>query len=489
MAPKSDLILAGTTSFSKPKPLGRAPITTKEKLQAYAYKQAQQQAKLRSPPPDLDEPERKKPKPKAIAPPGEAFQEPKEKPKSKPKASKPITTKEKIAALKVEKVVMKSLEKKQRAEKKKAAKAETARTKVEESKEEKKGKGKETSRVLSTYELMGRIAKPTAIKFEDAKTKGVLFRPTARAIHERRVQETAKARAKIAVQVPVVVKPMEKKKEEEQAFPIMDLPEEVRKRVWELAVVHHPFCVWPGQPKGKEQPDLAMSGRETRVEVLAVFYGRNVFGIDITPPQKPEKQIKQVKVKKTEVAEGSVAGEKGDEGAAGKQGVTANPVPTPEKPHKTPARAKKAAVIDSIAEIKPWAKALEFGGHLSQIRHWVFDCAPEIIIPPSRVPKVDQSKSVVVCLHIWREAGDGTSQASWRANVEVHREACCVLPGQSEYQRCVVQNSPAWLNGMVNCLLQAVEKRGFGADMVEGVAKMLRKRSLELLESRCEQAA
>lgn len=316
-----------------------------------------------------------------------------------------------------------------------------------------KSTGKQDNRP-SAYQMLGiGSCAATATRFEDKNKKnGVLFRRTKRAAQEKKVLEKMQAAFKPPMGVESLfgsmAKAKAKEKENEKPFEIMKLPEEVRNRIWKLAVVHHPFCVWPNQGRGREQPDLAMSGRETRDEVLRVYYGANVFGVDITP-----------------------APEEGDD-----------KVSKPDGGKKSFKKTAAPAKPDSIAEIKLWAEVLEKGGHLSQIRHWVFSFTPEIEVE-GRIPEIDDSKSLIVYLNIWREDG------RWRANVEVHREACCVLPGHEAYQKCVIQNSPAWLNGMVGVILDRAGRKGLTAEMLVGVATVLRKRAEELVDVRCRGAA
>lgn len=304
----------------------------------------------------------------------------------------------------------------------------------------------------SAWQMLGGLGAASSTKFEDKNKKtGVLFRPTKRAAQERKVLEKMQAALKKPEAGGLVFGNMSegKNKQEENPFEIMKLPEEVRNRLWKLAVVHLPFCIWPNQDRGREQPDLAMSGRETRDEVLRVYYGSNVFGIDITPV--PEAEDKRDKIPK-----------QGSGKAATK---------------KTSSSAK----VDSIAEIKQWAEVMEEGGNLSQIRHWVFSFTPEVEVE-GRFPEIDDSKSLIIYLNIWREDG------CWTANVEVHREACCVLPGHEAYQKCVIHNTPAWLNGMVGTVVQRAGRKGFTAEMLVGVATVLSKRAEDLVSARCQGA-
>lgn len=476
MAPKCDLLTAGTTPITKPQPLGRKPITTKEKMDAFAAQKFKSKAKALSPPPDVSTDKvGKKPKIKPLPPPGEVFQTPKPKPKvtglGSARSRKAYTTKEKIDELKIGKRITAKVERKRKSDAKKAKEASVGKGDGKKDEAVKGGKkGKSKSSFPSTWDLLTMSSEPTATKFKDTK-RGVLMRPTARAVAEK--QALANKNVDVA-QAPMVTKPGEKQKEK-KAFRIMDLPEEIRNRIWKMAVVHHPFCVWPNQRKGKEQPDLAMSGRETRDEVLPVYYGVNVFGVDITPlPVEPEPKQQEMK------AASEISEKDGKNGATFPNDEPASTIPKPENTQKPADKPATKPIPDAIAEIKPWAKALEKEGHLSEIQHWVFSSTPEIVVA-GRIPQIDEQKSFVVYLNIWRDSAD----ASWRANVELHREACCILPGQDEYQKCVIENSPNWLNGMVDCVLRAAGKRGIIAEMVDGVAKVLRQRAEDLAPVKC----
>ena len=492
MAPKSALLTAGTTPNPPPRPAHQFPITTKEKQDAHAAKKARPQIKARSPPPDSTAEPAKKAKVKYLPPPGEVFQPP-PKPKAK-KKQKPITTAEKISAHEISKRIMGTMNNKKRAEVRKAEKQ--LQEGEDKERQEKNGSGKsekdgkkKTTYVPSTLALLSMASNPTSVKFEDVKGKSVLMRPTARALAERQ----ALAVKAEPVSLPGFLMPGGAKKAK-QAFRIMDLPKEIRNRIWKMAVVHHPFCVWPGQKKGREQPDAAMSGREVREEVLPVYYGSNVFGVDITPVQAPGKQESK-KGKIQERDEGSIPEEANQNHEAPAKDEPVETISRPEIQQKGVKSATAAAATDSIAEIKRWALTLEQGGHLSSIQHWVFSSSPEVIIPPSRIPKIDEENSLVVFLHIWRETveisettPDATPETvtNWRADVEVHREACCVLPGHSEYKECFVRESPEWLNRMVALVLERAGKAGgVTAEMVVGLAKAVRAKVGALVDCKC----
>lgn len=546
MAPLSSLLTAGATSNLVSKPLGRAPITTQEKIAHHKFRKAAAlKPKVMSPPPpsaDAPGPEKKKRKTKCLPPPGEAFQEPEPDPKgsANTKRRKPVTTQEKqkeherkrreAKKKEVQKAIQRTLDGQRRYQEEKARKyvsgkeggcgeaakiggaggeAEPAETAAVAAC--KGGQGKSKSKAKATYpstiDLMGMCATPSANKFEDikgrgkdkAKGSGVLYRRTTRARDEKRLitSKATLARAKAPPRAPVLSmlpKPGEKEKEE-PFFRLMDLPEKVRTKIWKLRVVHHPYCVCPGQPRGREQPDLAMSGWDVRDEVLPIYYANNVFSVDITPLSNPESEPE---IKGSSSKGLGPVGESGeDEEREG--GKIPEQLPDHNKSTKPSTKPSTTKLTpDPIAEIKPWVHALESGGHLSQIQHWVFDCAPETVIPPSRILKLDEAKSLVVYLNIWRqsvecsEISEGASEpsttpAAWRAKVEVHSAACCVLPKQEQYQKCIIKPSPDWLNGVANVVLRAAEAKGrVAADLVIGVANILRDRAHELVDSKCD---
>lgn len=512
MAPQTTFPTASTEPLPDFPSTRRKPITIKEKIAAAAAAEAKRTAKALSPPPpsDPDKPAKKR-KTKYLPPPDEAFPTAVPRVKGLGAASnrrkKALTTQEKKKEWEVKKRVDGRMEKGRRAEKRKAWKiamgdgklvqeaeeeGKEAEGKIEDRKiyDEKKAAKKEKPRVESAVELMKKWDTPSTVQYENKKGSGVLFRPTARAVGEQAAIVAAKKAAAGVTAPPApktFFKPDEKKKVG-KAFPLMKLPEEIRSRIWKLVVVHHPFCVWPGQKRGREQPDLCMTGREVRAEVLPIYYGSNIFGIDITPLPKPETEKSVIAASDDKVV--------GDDGAILNDGSILGAASTLNT-SKASRQALTFTVPDPVADIKPWPKALESGDQLSKIQHWLFSSTPEIIIPPRRFPTLDEANSLVVYLRVWREKF-ATSESPpniedveniWKANVEVHREATCVLPHQAQYQRCMVQMTPEWVNGTVDLVLRQAERKGkITAEMVIGLAEVLREKATELRGSKCKTA-
>lgn len=506
----------------------RKPFTTKEKVEAAEAKESKRKIEAQSPPPDADNVDKriKKRKTKCLPPPDEIAESVQAKAKGKgssvPAGRKnPLTTKEKIRAaqrLEISKEIGKGVEKGRKKDErstKKAGETEKVSKKKDASNKQEDGailqngrvvkkSGNAKSYVPSALTLMSMGSNASAVRYEDRRNDGVLYRPTTRASADQQ-KMAAKRKAPLPQMQPVIK--FGQKKPEEKPFRLMDLPKEIRHRIWKLAVVHHPVCVWPDHPKGKEQPDLCMTAKAVREEVLPVFYGENIFGIDITPlPASEAVETKKSQFEghsdsKTEPS--AVSASEKAKGDAAMLDRSVSPLFGPEIRQRQPVPAASVITPDPIAKIKRWATVIESGGHLGKIQHWLFSSTSEVIVPPSRIPQVDDANSVIIFVRMCQESVDGreiqpaniepgsvtltTTLQHWRAAAEIHREACCVLPKQPRYQRCVVQMTPEWVNGVVNVMLRGAEKyNNVRADVLTGVADIFRSRVRELLEHRCD---
>ncbi|KAF2773892.1 hypothetical protein EJ03DRAFT_71392 [Teratosphaeria nubilosa] len=237
-----------------------------------------------------------------------------------------------------------------------------------------------------------------------------------------------------------------------QGFRLLDLPEELRQNVWKLVVVDTKAFVRPDSLTGREQPDLAMTCRQIRAEVLPVFYRENMFAVDVAPcgPLRARKE----------------GGEVGIE-------------------------------LSSITAVKKWAAVIEEAGWFRYIRHWVFTHAPEPVkfsrtqlpvmpvtgsgfVPASLRSREGEDNWFMLCLSLVRKQSRG-----WDISVEVHREASCVMPGLESHGTCYVNRSPAWLNEKSIESLDETDAKVVPAKLVLELAEAVKGRVNELVGGRC----
>ncbi|KAI7224037.1 hypothetical protein KC333_g182 [Hortaea werneckii] len=236
-------------------------------------------------------------------------------------------------------------------------------------------------------------------------------------------------------------------------FRFIDLPKEVRANIYRSVVVESKVFVRPDSAMGREQPDLAMVSRQLRDEVLPIFYAENVFAIDLGP-MHPTK-------------------------AGAGDGTTAT------KP------------LVGLLAIERWAKVMQMGGWLKFVRHWVFDYAPlpgqgpliqhkadSISLPTAG--KTHDDGSLMISLRIAAPTGDG---GLYSGDLQVHQDACCLMPGFQEFQQCTVQVTPSWLNKLVIDLLDKAKlEDGVSANMIVRLSKVLEARVHGLADCRCEKS-
>ncbi|KAI7283484.1 hypothetical protein KC345_g2909 [Hortaea werneckii] len=239
-----------------------------------------------------------------------------------------------------------------------------------------------------------------------------------------------------------------------EVCPFMDLPEELRARIYRSVVVESKVFVRPDSMMGREQPDLAMVSKQLRTEVLPIYYAENVFAIDLVPTQ-PTKAY------------------------SGNKGTAMGP-------------------LTGLLAVEKWAKVMQKGAWLKFVRHWVFDYAP----PPGQgsliqqradsiglrtAGKTNDDGSLMVFLRIAPPTGDG---GLYSGNLQVHQDACCVMPGFQEFKQCAVQVTPPWLNKLVIDLLDKAKiEGGVSAKMIVELSKILEARVHALADCRCEKSA
>ncbi|KAI7717743.1 hypothetical protein KC353_g4346 [Hortaea werneckii] len=238
-----------------------------------------------------------------------------------------------------------------------------------------------------------------------------------------------------------------------EIFRFMDLPKEVRANIYRSVVVESKVFVRPDSAMGREQPDLAMVSRQLRDEVLPIFYAENVFAIDLVPMQ-PAKA------------------------GAGDRTTATKP-------------------LVGLLAIEGWAKVMQKGDWLKFIRHWVFDYAPlpgqgpliqhkadSIGLPTAG--KTHDDGSLMISLRIAPPTGDG---GLYSGDLQVHQDACCLMPGFQEFQKCTVQVTPSWLNQLVIELLDKAKlEGGVSAKMIVELSKVLEARVHALADCRCEKS-
>lgn len=226
-----------------------------------------------------------------------------------------------------------------------------------------------------------------------------------------------------------------------QKLLMINLPKELRDKVWRFVVKRNKSLIDPTTPTGSEQPDLAMTCRLIRTEALSIFYAENIFRIEAFEL----------------LANADVQEIAGD------------------------ADKKRRTQRQSVA-FADWASAMERAGWFCKIRRWCIECrvTPHVLnIAPCGVD--DQMLMVSLVLK-------GLERKRWGAEVEVHRDAYCVLPG-CDPGKCVVETTPIWLNAAVIELLDEARGREVDGTAVMRLSRALQTRAEDLANMRCAQAA
>jgi hypothetical protein len=206
---------------------------------------------------------------------------------------------------------------------------------------------------------------------------------------------------------------------------LMTLPLEVRQRIWRLVVVEKQFFVYPAI--SPEQPDLAMTSRQIRGEVLPLYYGENTFAVEV-----------------------------------------------PVEPARTSGRV-------SLEPVRKWTVALAGGGHLGTIRKW----ALSLVLPASSVADVGthelkSSRELILSLQYPKS---GTKNHVEQPEIEIHRKGSCLLPGHEEHRQCARMCYPRWVDDALFAAFLA-EKDDRGKQVVLFAASIGRK-GHELVGSQC----
>jgi hypothetical protein len=420
---------------------------------AHASEQAAAKSTPTSPPPD-SAPPRKKTRKTVLAPPAEleaeaarrAEAKKKPKPKAKPEPA-PLTTKDKIAASKTKK--------------------KKAFGPVEADDEGFKGgrggevkmKGEKPRNLMDIMRDLGQIgstappvsaSSAVAGKVQTVASSGpkggskgkakvresVLVRPTERT---RRMQQSRQRLGETQTEPPAAPSVRIKREDDDGASfnsqaSLMGLPLELRQRIWRLAVVETQFFVYPAI--NQEQPDLAMTSRQIRNEVLPLYYGENIFAIEI--PVSVEAGMCKKKSR---------------------------------DPERT-----------SLLLVRKWIATLQDREYLGMIRKWALSRAPPLRNLQADIPGPAQNREVIVSIR-YPTPGSANGQAT-RPEIEIHRQAFCLLKSHELFQPCISMCYPGWLdNAVAAAVLAESQDRG---KQILMIAKDVEKRGGELVGSRCE---
>lgn len=364
--------------------------------------------------------------------------------KAKKKDKKPLTTKDKLASANAAKV------RKEQAEKKAAAKGgKSVRANA------KGAKPKNLMDIMRELGQMGSKVKAPAVAKAAAKGQ------TA----SSKIRGDGAEKGKAKVKESVVVRPTEKTKrmaakqsqqqsqssglssssnleevqvdgnadtQRQTAFRLMDLPPELRQRIWHFVVVETDFFVYPAIDH--EQPDLAMTSRQIRSEVLPIYYRENVFAIEVTGYGMWGRAKKEAK-------------------------------------HSAP----------SLKPIERWAAAMATGNRVQAISKWAIVWRePQNLFPRAAVKAED--REIVVSIRYPKPAAVGLQDI--RPAVEIHRHAFCLLESHDLFAPCSLHCYPGWLDSSIEAAERA-EKANLARQMMR-VASDVTPGSGSLLFSRCE---
>lgn len=265
-----------------------------------------------------------------------------------------------------------------------------------------------------------------------AKAKeSVLVRPTERT---KRMKQSQLHQAGTSKSSP----PVAIKQEDDNESPpsahgsLMDLPLEVRQRIWRLAVVETQFFVYPAIDQ--EQPDLAMTSRQVRSEVLPLFYGENTFAIEIPA-------------------------------SAGVESGT-----------------KKARVAErvSLEPVKKWMSSMADKDYVQTIGNWAFSWAPPLTDVGAGAGESGDREVIVSIRYPMPASAD---RRDVQPEVEIHQQAFCLLESHKLFNPCLRRCYPRWLDDTVAAaVLAGGSDRG---QQMMLIANDVEKRGGELVGSRC----
>lgn len=292
------------------------------------------------------------------------------------------------------------------------------------------------------------------------KADGVLFRPTQKALrwqrqHGQKAGPTTKLLGEDFLFNPVAGTAMVRRgtastslqhgtvHQAGRTLSIRELPAEVRHRIYRYLVVDTLHYIRPMESSGREQPDLAMTCRQVRAEVLPIYYAENTFAINISP------------------ARAAFCTSKSRAGAGCNEGSK------------------------SLEAVRNWISALsesrnENGRWLGLIRSWAL-----VYLDPEAGPgtDVEASGTFVVSLGLSKSNRDGDNPSEQEEPiVEIHRDADCIMSSRSDFGSCVVRETPVEMNDVVFDML---DSKGINAESVVELAKKLRCLAKEIRAARC----
>lgn len=298
----------------------------------------------------------------------------------------------------------------------------------------KKGAASSKAKVPSMYQAVMNSTYNSMLAGSQASTQSresVLSRATAKTKHLRKVAEQK-------LPLPCNGNDWTKSHGEQTDFINVfnrKLDKPLRAKIFRLVVVDNAHLVYVGAST-KEQPDLAMTCRAIRREVLYLYYSENTFAIML-------------------------------EGFRGK------------KKEKHPP--------------ENWLVMMEQSGHLRHVRSWAF--ADEVKIKsteesnammPIHTARRPIIEAMVISLkQVEKDAAEDQDGTSW-SGPQVHSDARCILSGDNKGS-CEIKKCPSNLNKIV---IDGMHDRVDGTITVQGMIGMLKsfaKQANEILELRCEQ--
>lgn len=207
---------------------------------------------------------------------------------------------------------------------------------------------------------------------------------------------------------------------------LMALPLKLRERIWREVVVETRFFVYPAS--SPEQPDLAMTSRQIRKEVLPIYYGENTFAVEVP---------------------------------------------------SAIAKGKRTKASPSLKPMEKWASALRSAKHLEQISKWAFIWIPTTAsnTGTAGLDSAAANEDAIVSLQF------PVPRKKRKPKMEIHKQAFCMLSSHEQHAPCVLKKVPKWLKDAVTSVLLETEDRG---EQILAIAVTLRQKGGELVESRCK---
>ncbi|GAB7359559.1 hypothetical protein MBLNU230_g6747t1 [Neophaeotheca triangularis] len=192
-------------------------------------------------------------------------------------------------------------------------------------------------------------------------------------------------------------------------FRLMELPAELRNRIWTFVVVKPATFVYPHVKTDQEQPDLAQVSRQVRSEVLPIFYGHNIFALSFS-------NVGQDAPNTTGV-------------------MTAN--------GSTDIADQWAAALNRKGKLSANADPSVSQDWFGLMRHWAFWIGIEVSPPIATAPMLPRgSREIEECL-ITITFPTANERGAFCA---VHSDAVCVLPIIFEHpEACNTKELPGWV--------------------------------------------